>query len=91
MDGLCSTADTLSKLSEMRTCILSWKTFTLLLQNHYSHLITRLDANNAVEALLREIQDGLKMFGELHIENKVMVKTEEHMYLFTWKPGIQFK
>lgn len=68
-EQLCVIASCLSHLSEIRGCIVMWRAYASLIQHHHGELLTRLDISVPLDALVKEIRDGLCLLASIPINN----------------------
>ncbi|XP_076054752.1 FIGNL1-interacting regulator of recombination and mitosis-like [Oratosquilla oratoria] len=78
-EGLSSIASNLSRLSEMKSMVTTWKTFTSLTHRYHSDLATHIDLGQTVKDLVTEVTEGLSYFDsfrenldEGHLDEKVV-------------------
>ncbi|XP_071551472.1 FIGNL1-interacting regulator of recombination and mitosis-like isoform X2 [Panulirus ornatus] len=76
-EQLCATASSLSQLSEIRGCVVVWRAYTSLVNQHCGNLITRMDLRTPLVALTEEIRDGLLLLASIPVKNATMDEKDQ--------------
>ncbi|XP_069167368.1 FIGNL1-interacting regulator of recombination and mitosis isoform X2 [Procambarus clarkii] len=76
-EQLCVTASCLSQLSEIRGCIVVWRAYATLVQQHHGELVTRIDLSSPLDALVKEIKDGFDLLASIPVKNSIMTERDE--------------